>query len=94
MRSEIMRLVLDKIETTQNKERIFVFEGDNDSYDVYEKDIPTEILKSLKVGVIIEAEIENGEMISPEILVDETNKKTEEMNTRLNNLFKRKKQGS
>lgn len=89
-----MRLVLDKIETTQNKERIFVFEGDNDSYDVYEKDIPTEILKSLKVGVIIEAEIENGEMISPEILVDETNKKTEEMNTRLNNLFKRKKQGS
>ena len=37
---------------------------------------------------------ENGEMISPEILVDETNKKTEEMNTRLNNLFKRKKQGS
>lgn len=89
-----MRLVLDKIEKKENGERIFVFEGNNSSYCITENKIPKDIIHSLKVGLILEADIRNEELCSPKILIDETNKKTEEMKSRLTSLFNRKKQGS
>ena len=60
-----------------------------DRFGQYAKDI----IQNLKVGMIIETEIIDGKLHSPILLIDESNKKLEEMNSRLNNLFKRKKQG-
>lgn len=88
-----MRLVLDRIEKKQDESRIFIFECDEMLYDINENNIPLEIIQSLKVGLILEADIINNTLCSPKILIEETNKKTDEINIRLNNLFKRKKQG-
>lgn len=86
-----MRLVLDRIEKTQNGERIAVFEGDKDSYNISEKNMPGDFFNLLKVGMIIDAEIINDSLISPEILIDETDQKRNEMKSRLSNLFNRNK---
>ena len=86
-----MRLVLDRIERLQDGEKIAVFEGDTASYDILEVNMPKDFANLLEVGMIIDAEITDGKLVSPKILTDETNKKREEMSTRLNNLFNRNK---
>ena len=88
-----MKIVLDRIEKTQNGNRIFVFDGDKETYNIGENDIPKDIINELKVGMMIETEIIDGKLSSPTLLIDESNDKIDEMNSRLNNLFKRKKQG-
>ena len=86
-----MRLVLDRIEKTQNGERIAVFEGDKDFYNILGKNMPEDFFNLLKVGMIIDAEIINDSLISPKILIDETDQKRNEMKSRLSNLFNRNK---
>ena len=86
-----MRLVLDRIEKTQNGERIAVFEGDKDFYNILDKNMPEDFFNLLNVGMIIDAEIINDSLISPEILIDETDQKRNEMKSRLSNLFNRNK---
>ncbi len=86
-----MKLILDRIEKTQNGECIAIFEGDDASYDILEKNMPKDFFVSLKVGMIIETEIINDSLISPKILVDETNQKREDIKSRLSNLFNRNK---
>lgn len=86
-----MRLVLDRIESTQITERIFVFEGETENYEISENNVFCEDLSSLKAGLILEAEIVNDKLVVSKILQDETNEKNKEMNTRLANLFNRKK---
>ena len=86
-----MRLVLDKIEKTQNGNIIAVFEGENTTYEFFETNMPNGFLESLKVGMIIEAEIVDGSLVCPNILIEETNKKREEMSSRLKGLFNRNK---
>ena len=86
-----MRLVLDKIEKTQNGNKIAVFEGENTTYEFFETNMPDGFLESLKVGMIIEAEIVDGSLVCPNILIEETNKKREEMSSRLKGLFNRNK---
>lgn len=86
-----MKLVLDRIESTQSNERVFVFEGDTKNFEVLENNISCEDLISLKVGLIIEAEFKNNKLIVLKILQNETNIKAKEIKTRLANLFNRKK---
>ena len=86
-----MRLVLDKIEKTQNGNKIAVFEGENTTYEFFETNMPDGFLESLRVGMIIEAEIVDGSLACPSILIEETNKKREEMSSRLKGLFNRNK---
>ena len=79
-----MRLVLDKIEKTQNGNKIAVFEGENTTYEFFETNMPDGFLESLRVGMIIEAEIVDGSLVCPSILIEETNKKIGEIMDRLN----------
>lgn len=86
-----MRLVLDRIENTQDGKKIVVFEGDTASYDILEENMPVGFIESLEVGMILEADIVDGNLMSPRILADETNKKRQNIKSRLNNLFNRNK---
>lgn len=86
-----MKLILDKIEKTQNGKIVAVFEGDNALYNITEANMPNEFINSLEVGMIIEAEIVENKLISPKFLYEETENKRKEMNKRLSNLFNRKK---
>lgn len=86
-----MKLILDRIEKTQNGKIVAVFEGDNALYNITEANMPNEFINSLEVGMIIEAEIVENKLISPKFLYEETENKRKEMNNRLSNLFNRKK---
>lgn len=86
-----MKLILDRIEKTQNGKIVAVFEGDNALYNITEANMPNEFINSLEVGMIIEAEIVENKLISPKFLHEETENKRKEMNKRLSNLFNRKK---
>jgi hypothetical protein len=86
-----MKLILDRIEKTQNGKIVAVFEGDNALYNITEANMPNEFINSLEVGMIIEAEIVENKLISPKFLYEETENKRKEMNKRLSNLFNRKK---
>ncbi len=86
-----MKLILDRIEKTQDGKIVAVFEGDNALYNITEANMPNEFINSLEVGMIIEAEIVENKLISPKFLYEETENKRKEMNKRLSNLFNRKK---
>jgi CO dehydrogenase/acetyl-CoA synthase beta subunit len=86
-----MKLILDRIEKTQNGKIVAVFEGNNALYNITEANMPNEFINSLEVGMIIEAEIVENKLISPKFLYEETENKRKEMNKRLSNLFNRKK---
>ena len=86
-----MRLVLDRIEKIQNGKRIAVFECGDKLLDIHENNMPDGFIDELAIGMILEAEIKDERLISPLILLEETDKKHKEMKSRLDNLFKRKK---
>ena len=86
-----MKLILDRFETDSNGKKIAVFEVDADFVLIDEYNIPNDIISQLSVGDILEAEIENGKIVSAKILNDETESKRNEMKSRLNNLFTKKK---
>lgn len=86
-----MRLVLDRIEKTDNEQRIAVFECGSSLYSIYENDMPYGFINQLKAGMIIEAEIKDDTLISPRILYKETEEKQQIMNDRLCKLFNRNK---
>ena len=86
-----MKLILDRFETDSNGKKIAVFEAGNDFVLIDEYNIPNDIISQLSVGDILEAEIENGKIVSAKILNDETESKRNEMKSRLNNLFTKKK---
>ncbi len=84
-----MKLILDRIEKTQEGKIIAIFEGDTASYFINEENMPREFIDMLQVGMIIEAEIIDNKLVSSKFLPEETEKKREEMNKRLNSLFNR-----
>ena len=86
-----MRLVLDRIEKMQNGKRIAVFEYKDKSFDILENNMPAGFIDELSAGMILEAEIKDKMLLSPVILLEETEKKHNEMKSRLDNLFKRNK---
>ncbi len=86
-----MRLILDRIERTQNGKRIAVFECEDSFINIHEDNMPLGFINELKAGMILGAEIEADKLLSPKILYEETEKKQKEIKNRLNNLFNRKK---
>lgn len=86
-----MILVLDRIEKTQNGKRIAIFENGDSFFNIHEDNMPPEFINELKTGMILEAEIKDNILISPIILINETEEKQNEMNNRLNKLFDRNK---
>ena len=84
-----MKLILDRIEKTQEGKIIAIFEGEAASYHISEENMPREFTDTLQVGMIIEAEIIDNKLVSPKFLSEETEKKREEMKSRLNSLFNR-----
>ncbi len=84
-----MKLILDRIEKTQEGKIIAIFEGDAASYHISEENMPREFIDTLQVGMIIEAEIIDNKLVSSKFLPEETEKKREEMKSRLNSLFNR-----
>lgn len=86
-----MKLILDRIEKNQNGEKIAVFECGDTFYYITEANMPQNALLKLSVGDIIEADLKENRILSLTVLSEETEKKQEEMNTRLKNLFNRGK---
>ncbi len=86
-----MKLILDRIEKTEEGKRIAVFENDDEFIKISEENMPNGLIDDVAVGDIIEVEIKNGIIISAKILKEETNSKRNEMKSRLGNLFNRKK---
>lgn len=86
-----MRIVLDRIEETEEGKRIFVFEAEYEIIDIHEDYIPRDMVASLNAGDILEAEIIDKKILSAKILKKDTEEKRKEMKSRLNSLFSRKK---
>ena len=82
-------VIRPRIEKTQDGKIVAVFEGDTASYFINEVNMPREFIDMLQVGMIIEAEIIDNKLVSPKFLSEETEKKREEMKSRLNSLFNR-----
>ena len=86
-----VRVVVDRIEKNQENKKIFVFEASGDDIEIHEDNIPTEKVDKIRSGDILEIELSDGKILSAEILTNETEKKREEMKSRLNGLFSKKK---
>lgn len=86
-----MKLILDRIEETQGGKKIAVFECGDNFYNIHEDNMPLGLIKEIQCGTILEAEIEDGNLLSPKILYEETEIKQNEMKNRLKNLFNRNK---
>ena len=86
-----VRVVVDRIEKNQENKKIFVFEAGGDNIEIHEDNIPTEKVDKIRSGDILEIELSDGKILSAEILTNETEKKREEMKSRLNGLFSKKK---
>ncbi|MBQ8836027.1 MAG: hypothetical protein IJ002_00800 [Clostridia bacterium] len=78
MSTEIKKLHVDRIE----EGTVIAFSSDGEEYTMCEK------IADIKESDIINATInENGEVVSVEVLSEETENKKSEMKTRLRNLF-------
>jgi len=86
-----MRLILDRIEKNTQGTKIAVFEMRDTFLKVSEDNMPQGFINELEVGDIIEAEVCENKILSAEILKNETENKRNEMKSRLNSLFNRKK---
>ena len=86
-----MRLVLDRIAENANGEKIATFECGDSYIDINEKNMPNGFIDQLEVNHIVEAEIENGVLLNPKILFEETKKEVDNMRVVLNRLRNRNK---
>ena len=86
-----MKLVLDRIEKTQEGKRIAVFENGDSFINIHEDNMPSGFIDELKAGIIIEAELIDNTLYAPKLLLKETEDKHKEMSSRLNSLFNRNK---
>ena len=86
-----MRLILDRIEKTQNGKKIAVFEMEDKMIKIDENNMPRGFIDQIEIGDIIEAELDGNKIISAKVLKEETQEKRKEMKSRLSNLFNRKK---
>lgn len=86
-----MRLILDRIEKTQNGKKIAVFEMEDKMIKIDENNMPSGFIDQIEIGDIIEAELDGNKIISAKVLKEETQEKRKEMKSRLSNLFNRKK---
>lgn len=86
-----MKLILDRIEKNQNGEKIAVFECGDTFYYINEANMPQNALLKISVGDIIEADLKEDRILSLTVLSKETEKKQEEMSSRLKSLFNRGK---
>ena len=86
-----MRIVVDRIEENQNGEKIVALEIDDKIVFLDKNDLPEGLIDTLSVGNILEAEYENGRVLSAKILKDEEEAKRKEMKSRLFALKNRNK---
>lgn len=86
-----MKLVLDRIASKQNGERIATFECGEEFVDISENNMPSGFIDTLSPSDIIEAEIVDGILYSPRILKDETENRLNKNRSLLNRLRNRNK---
>ena len=85
-----MRIVLDRIGYDSGGVAVATFEIGERMVDFKAEQMPTGFFESLIPNAIVECEIENGKIISAEILYEETKQREEKMRKRLQDLNKRK----
>lgn len=82
-----MKLYLESIALDQKGKRIFAFDSENGQIHLSEEEIPSTYVDKLKVNDILKAHLNNGKIVEFEMLSEETEKKMQKMQTRVNNLF-------
>ena len=87
-----MKIILDRIDMDANGLPVATFEVGDNMVSFKITQMPKDFVQELIPNAIVECEIENGTIINPVILFEETKKKEEEMRNRLNRLAKRNKQ--
>lgn len=86
-----MKIILDRIEKNANGEKIAVFECGDNMINFHESKMPTGFIDDLFEGVIVECEIIDEKIVSPKLMLDETEKAMREMRERLERIKARRK---
>ncbi len=86
-----MKIYLDRIDSNQKGEKIAVFECNEEMIAFHQNNMPEGFIDKLTMGIIIEAEIKDGVLINPKLLIDETNERLTKNRSRLERLRNRNK---
>ena len=84
-----MKIILDRVDTDDRGNSVAVFEVGEKTVAFKEEQMPNGFAHSLIPNAIVECEIEDGCIIHPVILLEETKQREEEMKKRLLKLAKR-----
>ncbi len=86
-----MKIYLDRIDSNHKGEKIAVFECNDETIAFHQNNMPKGFIDELTMGIIVEAEIKDGVLVNPKLLIDETNERLAKNRLRLERLRNRNK---
>ncbi|MBP3495478.1 MAG: hypothetical protein J6K52_04650 [Clostridia bacterium] len=86
-----MKIYLDRIDFNHKGEKIAVFECNEKMIAFHQNNMPEGFIDKLTMGIIVEAEIKDGVLINPKLLIEETNERLTKNRMRLERLRNRNK---
>ena len=84
-----MKIFLDRIDMDENGLPVATFDVEDKMVSFKSNQMPVGFAEVLIPNAIVECEIDNGFIVNPVILYEETKQKEEKMRNRLHSLFKR-----
>ena len=86
-----MKAILDRIEFNAQGKKILVFECDDKERIISEDNAPKNFINDVRQGDIVECDFCEDSIVRASILVEESNKRRENLKERLKGLFNRGK---